>query len=78
MFGFAPLHYTSHLRLWTNSGSGTKCGGRSRPLSAKDGSIFLGTWGTDVPASLKKEVEDLEKRFQKGTLTVELVSEVMI
>jgi len=49
-----------------------------RPLSAKDGSIFLGTWGTDVPASLKKEVEDLEKRFQKGTLTVELVSEVMI
>lgn len=49
-----------------------------RPLSAKDGSIFLGKWGTDVPADVKKAAKDLENQFKKGTLKVELVSEVII
>ncbi|MBN1835629.1 MAG: BMP family ABC transporter substrate-binding protein [Spirochaetales bacterium] len=49
-----------------------------RPLSAKDGSIFLGKYGSDVPESLKKEVADIEKKFKSGALSVELVDEVIL
>ena len=49
-----------------------------RPLSAKDGSIYLGKWGTKVPASVKKKADELEAKFKKGTLKVKLVDEVLI
>jgi basic membrane lipoprotein Med (substrate-binding protein (PBP1-ABC) superfamily) len=49
-----------------------------RPLSAKDGSIYLGTWGTAVPDEVKKAAADLEEKFKKGELTVKLVDEVLI
>jgi simple sugar transport system substrate-binding protein len=49
-----------------------------RPLSAKDGSIFLGEWGTAVPDSLKKEADQLESEFSKGKREVELVDEVLL
>jgi len=49
-----------------------------RPLSAKDGSIFLGKWGTTVPDDVKKAAADLETKFKSGELTVNLVDEVLI
>ncbi len=49
-----------------------------RPLSAKDGSIFLGKWGTKVPDSVKKKADEIESKFKKGTLKVKLVDEVLI
>ena len=49
-----------------------------RPLSAKDGSIFLGKWGTAVPDSVKKAVAEVEKKLKSGATKVELVNEVII
>jgi simple sugar transport system substrate-binding protein len=49
-----------------------------RPLSAKDGSIYLGKYSSVVPESLKKEVADIEKKFKSGAMTVELVDEVIL
>jgi basic membrane lipoprotein Med (substrate-binding protein (PBP1-ABC) superfamily) len=49
-----------------------------RPLSAKDGSIYLGTWGNKVPDSVKKKVAEIDSKFEKGTLKVKLVNEVII
>jgi basic membrane lipoprotein Med (substrate-binding protein (PBP1-ABC) superfamily) len=49
-----------------------------RPLSAKDGSIFLGKWGTTAPDDVKKAAADLNEKFKNGELTVKLVDEVLI
>jgi len=49
-----------------------------RPLSAKDGSIYLGKWGTTVPDEVKKAAADLDAQFKKGTLKVRIVDEVLI
>ena len=49
-----------------------------RPLSAKDGSIFLGKWGTTVPDDVKKAAADLNEKFKNEELTVKLVDEVLI
>jgi basic membrane protein A len=49
-----------------------------RPLSAKEGSIYLGKWGTAVPDSVKQAVADMEKKLKSGAVKVELVNEVII
>jgi len=48
------------------------------PLSVKDGSIYLGKWGNNVPDSVKKTASDLAEKFKNGTLTVQLSTERLI
>jgi basic membrane protein A len=49
-----------------------------RPLSAKDGSIYLGRWGAAVPDSVKKAAADLDAKLKSGAVKVELVNDVII
>jgi basic membrane lipoprotein Med (substrate-binding protein (PBP1-ABC) superfamily) len=49
-----------------------------RGLSVSDGSIYLGTWGTDVPESVKKAVADVKAKIADGTIKVKIVDEKLI
>ncbi len=49
-----------------------------RPLSGKDGSIYLGKWSSVVPDSVKKSVAGVEKKLKSGAVKVQLVNEVII
>jgi len=48
------------------------------PLSVKDGSIYLGKWGNNVPDAVKKAADDLAAKFKNGSLTVPLSTERLI
>ncbi len=48
------------------------------PLSVKDGSIYLGKWGNNVPDAVKKAASDLAAKFKSGALTVPLSTERLI
>jgi basic membrane protein A and related proteins len=48
------------------------------PLSVKDGSIYLGKWGNNVPDAVKKAASDLAAKFKSGALKVPLSTERLI
>jgi basic membrane lipoprotein Med (substrate-binding protein (PBP1-ABC) superfamily) len=49
-----------------------------RALSVKDGSIYLGQWGTDVPESVKTAVADVKTKIANGTIKVKIVDEKLV